>query len=693
MAADEPIRGERVFTPGKPIATIDLVAQALRLARDSGGACLLLGAGASVSAGIPAAAGLVERMRALFPETCRLAQQAAGNDAEPDYAFLFGRLSLGERARLVAETVAGARLNWEHLVVADLMARGFIGPVLTSNFDPLLLDACARAGLRPAVYDLSGGVELPAGAVAGGPTVVYLHGLGERVMALADAAARARHRRLIAPALRDLLYRGTPIVALGLGGAGDDLVDLLAGQGRFINRLFWASHFDHRLGDAALALLNAPDNDALLVPGYDAEGFVVALARKLDAFPPRFVADPYGETLRAWQTITPPGDAAAAAPFEAALSRLRREAAGEEAPSDSAAARQTAPGIEAVETRRTTPPPADSGAQDVPPPSGEVAHPAPPPAAAAGPRRARAPVSKMETPPRLRLVVGDYQRLIEDYAAGRLDDAESRDAVAWAYVMLANDDANQAQTLDGRKAGALWARASEKYAAALRIDPQHADALYNWAGTLATRAQAGAGAEARKLWAEAVERYEAALTLRPDDAEALGDCARALVGEARLSAASEAGPLVDRALAKLEQAYRLGDDTAYVGYLEVALAHARHKEIARFLESRPPKLAAPVRFALALVYLIFVLEHGQPADLAPFDELSRLDEPPCEDWDFGEIEPAVVRLPAREAGFVRAVIDVLQGDRALTDWPSIRDAWLAGGGIPQSPPTGVTALR
>jgi|GEM_PF-6917738 len=694
----------------KPLATLDLIAQALRLARETGGGCLILGAGASVSAGIPTAAGMVALVRERFPETYRLATQDGG---APSYRRLLGWLSEGERARLIGDVLDQARLNWEHLIIAELMARGFIGPVLTVNFDRLLIAACARANLQPAVYDLAGGSEVPAAAVADGPTAVYLHGLGDRSAPPAGASERAAYRRRIEPLLRHVLYRGLPIVALGFRGDDDPLVDILADHGRFANRLFWVGHYDHPPAPPVRKLLDAPGNDALFLPGFDAEGFSIGLARKLDVFPPRFLADPVGETLRVWSSIRPPRDAEVAAPLDAALATL----AGGTMPARPAVAPPPPP----VETEETPAPepvaeakaPAEPPAPKAEAPAPEPARPSEPAAApveSVKPAPAAAPERKVERkterkveraigddapppPPRLRLVVGDYERLVADHAAGRIAADDSREAVAWAYVMLANDDARRAQALRGAKAEGLWARAMEKYAKAVEVDPRHADALYNWAGALATRAQGLDGAPAAEVWAAAIEKYEATLALRPRDAEALGDCARALVNRARWLDADAAAPLIDAALEHLRAAYQLGDDTAYVGYLEVALAHGRRKEIAAFLAAPPPKLAEPVRFALALVYLVVVLDQGQAPDLAAFDELPRLARAPCEEWDFDDIGPAVERLPDRAAAFVRATIAVLQGARPLTDWPSIRDAWLAGHNPPAETPPGVTALR
>ena len=78
------------------------------------------------------------------------------------------------------------------------------------------------------------------------------------------------------------------------------------------------------------------------------------------------------------------------------------------------------------------------------------------------------------------------------------------------------------------------------------------------------------------------------------------------------------------------------------------------------------------------MYLVFALDQEQIVDLAPFDELPRRTEPPCRDWDFADVEPAIARLRVRDAEFVHAVIALLQGVRPMADWRTARDSWLAG---------------
>ena len=51
--------------------------------------------------------------------------------------------------------VDAAKVNWAHVCIAQLMKQGYVDRILTTNFDPLIIRACALLGLFPAVYDFA----------------------------------------------------------------------------------------------------------------------------------------------------------------------------------------------------------------------------------------------------------------------------------------------------------------------------------------------------------------------------------------------------------------------------------------------------------------------------------------------------------------------------------------------------------
>src|SRR5262249_45245367 len=129
---------------------------------------LLLGAGASVKAGIPTAAGFVKIIRRHFPNAYQWAPKKT-------YASCMSELAAGERRGLIGDYVDRAKLNWAHIAIAQLMKSGYIDRVLTTNFDLLVIRACALLGEFPAIYDFAASQVFRAEYVPE-KAIFYLHG-------------------------------------------------------------------------------------------------------------------------------------------------------------------------------------------------------------------------------------------------------------------------------------------------------------------------------------------------------------------------------------------------------------------------------------------------------------------------------------------------------------------------------------
>ncbi|TML00265.1 MAG: SIR2 family protein [Actinobacteria bacterium] len=130
----------------------------------------LLGAGASAAAGIPTASDMVwEFKQRLFISQRRVSAQAVSDlssgavraqlqahidgserlsavGAPDEYATLFEAVYPAEadRRAYMDAKMAGARPSYGHLAVATLMRAGRCPIVWTTNFDPMVADACAR---------------------------------------------------------------------------------------------------------------------------------------------------------------------------------------------------------------------------------------------------------------------------------------------------------------------------------------------------------------------------------------------------------------------------------------------------------------------------------------------------------------------------------------------------------------------
>ena len=232
----------------------------------------LLGAGASASAGIPTAWDMVwEFKQRLFVSQRRVSPQAVADLSSPmvraqlqahidgsehmpafgapdEYAVLFEAVYPAEadrRAYLDAK-LAGAKPSFGHLALAALMRAQLMRLVWTTNFDPLVADACAK------VFDGTGHlatVALDAPDLAAQlfceerwPIEVKLHG-DFRSRRLKNTSDELRHQDV---RLRQMLVDSGQrfgLIVVGYSGRDDSIMDTLdealGRPGAFPTGLFW----------------------------------------------------------------------------------------------------------------------------------------------------------------------------------------------------------------------------------------------------------------------------------------------------------------------------------------------------------------------------------------------------------------------------------------------------------------------
>jgi len=155
---------------------------------------LLLGSGISRPAGIPTGweivLDLVRKIASLKGADCGpdpAAWYAGTFRKNPEYAELLGELagSSSERSGLLrsyfeptaTEREQGAKVPAEaHKAIAELVAKGYIRVILTTNFDHLLEEALDAAGVRPTVIRTPDAAKGAVPLIHSNCTVVKLHG-------------------------------------------------------------------------------------------------------------------------------------------------------------------------------------------------------------------------------------------------------------------------------------------------------------------------------------------------------------------------------------------------------------------------------------------------------------------------------------------------------------------------------------
>ena len=132
----------------------------------------IIGAGASVSAGIPTAAGLVEEIKENFAHCLN----ATPEDRRNQYGACMAALTPAERERLIQPKLKDAKINWGQIALASMINANFITRVLSFNFDLILEKAVSLLGMQVPVYDF--GVA-PSGKIhqIARQSIIHLHGV------------------------------------------------------------------------------------------------------------------------------------------------------------------------------------------------------------------------------------------------------------------------------------------------------------------------------------------------------------------------------------------------------------------------------------------------------------------------------------------------------------------------------------
>jgi tetratricopeptide (TPR) repeat protein len=528
--------------------TVDDIVETLKNAKAHGRKCtLLIGAGCSVKAGIPTAAGFVEAIEKDYSSAYRRAK-------EKTYAQCMAELTVGQQRDLITSYVDKARINWAHIGIAQLMKYGFVDRVLTTNFDLLVARACALLGLFPAVYDFAASqVFHPADVPE--QAVFYLHGQYTGFILINTEKQFKKHSELLAPVFKDA-GRGRVWLVAGYSGENDPVFDHLAQVPRFDQGLYWLGYLDSEPAKHVREHLLVNGKYAFYVNGFDADGFFITLAQRLNCFPPDLVCKPFSHLGEVLKLLTPYPIPAQDADIDWTENahKLVRTAIEQFEEVPKAAKRELLP-------------------KEIP-----------------------ATVLMAQS----YLMAGDYDKVValgSEYDKGV--SPGMADSLAWAYVIQGNALSDQAKTRAGEEADRLFAQAYEKYQAALEIKPDMHEALNNWGAALSDQAKAKAGEEADGLFALAYEKYQAALEIKPDKHEVLNNWGATLFAQAKTEAGEEADRQFAEAKEKLLSAEAISPGSAAYNLACLSALRGEEAECLRWLEKSRELGKLPSREHLA----------------------------------------------------------------------------------------------
>jgi tetratricopeptide (TPR) repeat protein len=499
--------------------SIDEVAEVLQDMKSRRRGCsLLIGAGASFAAGIPTAAGFVQ----IIKERYKYAYARAINKT---YAKCMAELLLSQRRDLIAQYVDNAKINWAHVGIALLMREGYIDRVLTTNFDLLVVRACALLGVFPAIYDFAAS-QLLKHADLPDQAVFYLHGQRTGFVLMNTSEDMESHSKLLGPVFDDA-GNGRTWIVVGYSGENDPVFEHLARQPKFDNGLFWVGYGDREPQAHVREKLLSTDKDAFFTKGYDADSFFISLTRALDVFPPDLVAKPFTYVKRALEQLTSfvqPGQTNEEDVMGTPNKWIQSAIEQFEKPAWELITR-----VKAVEDELTD-------------------------------------QSVIENVAQYLSMKGDYERVIgfrNEYE--KSPSPELADLISKAFVARGNQLLDQAKEIPSL-AKKLFVSAKEMYEAALAISPNRHEALHNWANFLLDLAKASESSEAEEYFTEAESKYASAFALKPDQPEILINWGNMLLDRAKAGVQNKSSKLFAEAEEKYRAAIRINPNMPAVRY-------------------------------------------------------------------------------------------------------------------------------
>lgn len=509
---------------------IEDIIETLKDAKRRGKKCsVLIGAGCSDLAGIPTAKGFVEVIKERFPTKYKRA-------SEKSYPKCMDQLSIEEQRDLIAEFVDKANINWAHIALAQLMKAQFVDRVLTTNFDLLLVRACALINQFPAVYDFATSQvykpeKIPEKAI------IYLHGQRTGFVLINTPEEFEEHSKLLDPVFDDA-GRGRIWLVVGYSGKNDPVFEQLAKVNRFDGNLYWVGFLEEDPPKHVRERLLIQGKDAFYVRGFDADSFFVTLAQELECFPPELVGQPFSHLRSILDTITPytyPKTSAKVNFLDHAQNFIQRA-------------------IEYIE-----------------------------------------PVQTGVIESWADFMRGDYEKVIGlQKIFGKSMHPEMKKVVCWAYCKQGDLFTERALGENAKDKGYLFEKAIKKYELALELMPNFFPAMNNcgttyfyleelgdendeiidnaiekfeaadklfpnsyetihsWGSALYIKAKKKKGIDADRLYESVYEKYAASIKINPDGYSTFRDWGTALIDQAKIKSGKEADYLYDEAYKKFQ---------------------------------------------------------------------------------------------------------------------------------------------
>jgi tetratricopeptide (TPR) repeat protein len=278
-------------------ADIDELVTAIR--REDGNFAILTGAGCSIKANIPSGRTIAAEICKAYPSET----ESLNADEKQDYGLCMARIPFAKRKEILENHLISdkVKINWANIALASLIDNDLIGRVLTFNFDSILTRSCGLLGLYPATYDF-GVAPWSKTKHLVEPCIIHLHGQGSGSAMMNTAEETRIHAKALQPLLKDTFER-FPLIVIGYSGGSDQVFPKMKELYDGEQSIYWLGHSEEPDEHIKDFFEGTHAHYCKYIGDIDADAFLIALAQKLDCFPPAVFDDPAGHLLEEMKDV------------------------------------------------------------------------------------------------------------------------------------------------------------------------------------------------------------------------------------------------------------------------------------------------------------------------------------------------------------------------------------------------------
>ena len=266
--------------------TIKDIAKTLKDSKKQGTPVIVFtGAGCSKSAGMPLASELIAEINRKHKGNLK----SLSDQEKKDYGLCMSKLTPHEQKTLIEKHITKAKINWAHIALGSLLKNGYLGKVLTFNFDNILNRACSLDNFFPPIYDLKVLSEEYFTAIPN-QSIVHLHGQWSGFQLANSDADTSSQANKLKNYIKNTINT-SPTLFIGYSGGADAFFQLV--EENFIgqHRLYWID-YGKEPNSNVKKFIEVNPNHRNFIGEQDADKFLLELAIELKCFPTELFKDP-----------------------------------------------------------------------------------------------------------------------------------------------------------------------------------------------------------------------------------------------------------------------------------------------------------------------------------------------------------------------------------------------------------------